>query len=87
MGRGPLEVAGSVKTKEEEMKKKRENEEKKKGEMAVAHGCRGKWHCHSLVDRLDDQTSCISREILRKSSTRCEEHSYGGRFHFQRLDC
>ena len=52
-------MAGSVKTEEEEeMKKKREKEEKKKGEMAVAvaHGCRGKWRCHSLVGCLDDQT-------------------------------
>ena len=51
--------------------------------MAEALWCMGEQQCRlPLVNRFDGQTSLFSHEILRESSTRREEHSYGGRFNF-----
>ena len=36
----------------------------------------------SLAGHFDGQTCPFLLEILRESSTRCEEHSYDGAFHF-----
>ena len=41
----------------------------------------------SLAGHFNDQTCPILGENLREHSTRQEEHSYGVKFCFQRLDC